>query len=77
MLVVAIAGSVWPSNWHRPIHFFSDTVQHLRAWTLCVHPSRAYVAPVAYSSTCEVAGTYGTGVLCSRAWVRMDVARHM
>ena len=31
--------------------------------------SRASIALVAHSSTCDVASTYRQGVLCSRAWV--------
>ena len=45
--------------------------------TFRVHSSSAYVALVAHSSTCDVASTYGTGVLCSMAWVRMYIARHL
>ena len=33
----------------------------------CTHPHGAFVA----HSTCYVTSTYWTGVLCSRAWVRM------
>ena len=32
---------------------------------------------VANSPTCDVAITYWTGILCSRAWVRMYIARHL
>ena len=28
-------------------------------------------------STDDVASTNGTGILCSRAWIRMYVARHL
>ena len=42
-----------------------------------MHPSRTYVALVAYSSTNDVSGTYRTGVLGSRAWVWMPVARQL
>ena len=28
-------------------------------------------------STGDVASTIGTGILCSRAWIRMYVARHL
>ena len=38
-----------------------------------MQPSRV----VANSSTYDVAITYGTGVICSRAWVRMYIARHL
>ena len=34
------------------------------------------VAPVAYSSTGDVSGTYWAGILDSRPWIRMYVARH-
>ena len=62
VLVVAIAGTVGPNRCRRSNHFLSDTVLHLR-----VHPSRAFVALLAHSSTCVVANTYRIGVLCSRA----------
>ena len=42
-----------------------------------VHPSRASGALVAHSSTCDVVNTYWTGVLCSRAWVRIYITRHL
>ena len=50
---------------HMPNHYFS------------VHPSRTSVALIAHSSTGDVASTNGTGILCSRAWIRMYVARHL
>ena len=67
MLVVAIAGTVWPSRCRMLITFSP---------ILCCpeHPYRASVALVAHPSTCDIASTYGTGVLYSRAWVRMDIA---
>ena len=36
-----------------------------------MHPSIAFGALVA----CDVASTYWTGILCSRAWVWMYIAR--
>ena len=45
--------------------------------TFCVHPSRTYVALIAHSSTGDAASTNGIGILCSRAWIRMYVARHL
>ena len=60
-----------------PNQYFSDTELHLRVRTFCVHPSRTSVALIAHSSTGDVASTNGTGVLCSRAWIRMHVARHL
>ena len=42
-----------------------------------MHPSRASGTVVAHSSTCDIASTYWTGVLCSSAWVRMYIARHL
>ena len=33
-----------------------------------MHPSIAFGALVANSPTCDVASTYWTGILCSRAW---------
>ena len=42
-----------------------------------MHPSRTFVALVAYSSTSDGAGTYMTGVLGSRSWVWMYVARNL
>ena len=42
-----------------------------------MHPSRVYVALVTNSSTGDVVSRNGTGVLCSRVWIRMYVARHL
>ena len=42
-----------------------------------MHPSRAFGTLVANSMTCDVASTYWTGILCSMAWVRMYIARHL
>ena len=42
-------------------NFFSDTVLHLRVRNISVHPTRASVALVAHSSTCDVTSTYGIG----------------
>ena len=61
----------------RPSHYFSDTELHVRVRTISVHPSRSFVALVTHSSTGDVVSTNGTGVLCSRAWIRMYVARHL
>ena len=44
--------------------------------TFRMHPSRTSCAPVAYSSTGDVSGTYRAGILGSRPWIRMYVARH-
>ena len=41
-----------------------------------MHPSRTSVAPVAYSSTSDVSGTYRAGILGSRTWIWMYVARY-
>ena len=53
-----------------------------------MQPSRTSGAPVAYSSTSDVSGTYRAGILSdvsgtyragilgSRPWIRMYVARH-
>ena len=41
-----------------------------------MHPYRRSGAPVAYSSTSDVSGTYGAGIFGSRPWIRMYVARH-
>ena len=41
----------------------------------CTHPDTSG-APVAYSSTGDVSGTYWAGILDSRPWIRMYVARH-
>ena len=41
-----------------------------------MHPSRTSGAPVAYFSTGDVSGTYRAGILGSRPWIRMYVARH-
>ena len=40
-----------------------------------MHPSIAFGVLVANSPTCDVASTYWTGILCSRAWVRMYIAQ--
>ena len=41
-----------------------------------MHPSRTSGAPVAYSSTSDVSGTYRAGIFGSRPWIRMYVARN-
>ena len=41
-----------------------------------MHPSRTSGTPVAYSSTGYVSVTYRAGILGSRPWIRMYVARH-
>ena len=41
-----------------------------------MHPFRTSGAPVAYSSTGDISVTYRAGILCSRPWIRMYVARH-
>ena len=41
-----------------------------------MHPSSTSGAPVAYSSTSDVSGTYWAGILGGRPWIRMYVARH-
>ena len=41
-----------------------------------MHPSSTSGAPVAYSSTGDVSGTYWAGILGGRPWIRMYVARH-
>ena len=41
-----------------------------------MHPSSTSGAPVAYSSTGDVSGTYLAGILGGRPWILMYVARH-
>ena len=41
-----------------------------------MYPSSTSGAPVAYSSTGDVSGTYWAGILDSRPCIRMYVARH-
>ena len=41
-----------------------------------MHLPRTSGAPVAYSSTGDDSGTYRAGILGSRPWIRMYVARH-
>ena len=41
-----------------------------------MHPSRTSGAPVDYSLTSDVSGTYMLGILGSRPLIRMYVARH-
>ena len=41
-----------------------------------MHPSSTSGAPVAYSSTGDVSGTYWAGILSGRPWIWMYVARH-
>ena len=41
-----------------------------------MQPSRTSGAPVVYFSTGDVSGTYRSGLLGSRPWIRMYVARH-
>ena len=57
-----------------PSHYFSDTELHLRVRN---SSPRASVALITHSSTGDVASTNGTGVLCSKAWMWMDVDRHL
>ena len=78
MVVVGlIAGSLRPSRGRRSNLYFSDTVLHLESGTCRMHPFRTYVSTVAYSSTRYVSGTYLTGVLGSRAYIWMYVARYL
>ena len=77
VLVVAIDGTMVPSRYRRSNHFSPILCCIEESGTFCVHPSRAYVALVAHFSTCDVASTYGTGVLCRSALVRMYIARHL
>ena len=42
-----------------------------------MHSYRTSVALVAYSSTSDVSDTCRTGVLGSKAWIWMYVARHL
>ena len=44
--------------------------------TFRMHSSSTSGAPVAYSSTGDVSGTYWEGILGGRPWIRMYVARH-
>ena len=76
--MVAIAGTVGPSRCRRSNNFFSETGLHLRFQ--CISRAAIHVAfgaLVANSSTCDVASTYWTEILCSRARVRMYIARHL
>ena len=41
-----------------------------------MYPSRTSGAPVAYSSTSDVSGSYRTGIFGSRPWILMYVAHH-
>ena len=41
-----------------------------------MHPSRTSGAPVAYSPTSDVSGTYRAVILGSRPWIQMYVAHH-
>ena len=47
-------------------HYFSDTAFESSIHFACTHPEHRL-----HSSTGVVARTNGTGVLCSRAWIRM------
>ena len=61
-----------------PNHYFSDTELHLKVrnilrapiQNICCIDSSLFV-------TGDVASTNGTGVPCSRVWIRMYVARHL
>ena len=44
--------------------------------TFRMHLSSTSGAPVAYSSTGYVSGTYWAGILGGRPWIRMYVSRH-
>ena len=59
-----------------PNHYFSDTELHSRSpeHFAFTHPEHLF-ALIAHSSAGDVASTSGTGILCSRAWIRMYVAR--
>ena len=74
-------GDCWDSGWSRcrsSNRFFSPILGCIYdSRTFRMHPSRASGALVAHSSTCDVASTYWTRILCSRAWVRMYMARHL
>ena len=49
---------------------------HLKFYVVCIN-SRRYVALVYHSVTCGLVSTYGTGILCSWACIRMYIARHL
>ena len=74
VVVVLVAGSLRPSRGRRSYLYFSDTVLH-ESGTFCMHPSSTSGAPVAYSLTGDVSGTYWAGILGGRPWIRMYVAR--
>ena len=48
----------------------------LRVRNISHAPIQKSGAPVAYSSTGDLLGTYRAGILGSRPWIRMYVARH-
>ena len=60
-VVGLIAGSLRPSMGRRSNLYFS--VLHLRVRNISHAPSRTSGAPVAYSSTSDVSGTYRAGIL--------------
>ena len=69
VVVVLIAGSQVQSLFLRYCVAFESG-------TFRTHPSRTSGAPVANSSTSDISGTYMAGILGSRPWIRMYVARH-
>ena len=76
VVVWLVAGSLRPDRGRKSNLYFSDTVLHLRVRNISHAPIQNICAPVAYSSTGYVSGTYRAGILCSRPWIRMYVARY-
>ena len=60
-----------------PNHNFSDTELHFRVRNILRASIQNIFALIAHFSTGDVASTNGTGIRCSRAWIRMYVARHL
>ena len=72
VVVVLIAGSL--GRGHRSNLYFSNTVLHLRVRNISHAPIQNTGAPVPYSSTSDVSGTYRAEILGSRPWIQMYVA---
>ena len=71
-----IAGFLKPSRGRKSILYFSDNVLHLRVRNSSHAPIQNIWCTGTYSSTGDVSGTYGAGILGSRPWIRMYVTRH-
>ena len=74
--MVLVAGSLRPNRFAGPIFISPILCCIQESGTFRMHPSSTSGAPVAYSSTGDVAGTYRAGILGGRPWIRMYVARH-